>query len=461
MSIRDLFNKVKVLGKREPEEFTNFDSETEAELGDTSHNEHKPDEEQLNDTESFDDDVEAATFSNDDTKPAVKGFKKGAVYGAIGLIAFGSAAAMVMHNMDSGNNKTNSNQSSSSVGVNSANGGSVAGPDLGFDSYASMGQYDNEKKLDAASKKKPGAPGSGNTVGTQSVPQASGNNTVRQVPNRVGTGSYNASAPVSSGGGSSNYQSVSGNTGGSSITSRNNPYASAIAFALSGGNAVSDSVSDSSDSSDSSSSSSSSTTTSTPDYSSYTSADRVLLTGTLVPVTLMTGIDSSLNGSVTAQVRENVYDSITGSSILIPAGSRLIGEYDGSGMNAGRVSVKFTRIMFPDGNSVALNNSLGVDAMGFDGVKDLYSEHTGKAVGASFITSLLAGIAGSSSDGSGSDSRSSGQEAINHAISNVLNTGNEIVKKKLEVGTTAIIRPGFEFNVMLNSDLALEPYYGE
>lgn len=453
MSIRDLFNKV--LGKREPDEFTNFDSETEAELGDTSRNEHKPDEEQLNEAESFDDDVEAATFSNDDTKPAVKGFKKGAVYGAIGLIAFGSAAAMVMHNMDSGN-KTNSNQSSSSVGVNSANGGSVAGPDLGFDSYASMGQYDNEKKLDAASKKKTGAPGSGNTVGTQSVPQASGNNTVRQVPNRVGTGSYNASAPVSSGG-SSNYQSVSGNAGGSSITSRNNPYASAIAFALSGGNAVSDSVSNTGDSSDSSSTA----TASTPDYSSYTSADRVLLTGTLVPVTLITGIDSSLNGSVTAQVRENVYDSITGSSILIPAGSRLIGEYDASGMNAGRVSVKFTRIMFPDGNSVALNNSLGVDAMGFGGVKDLYSEHTGKAVGASFITSLLAGIAGSSSDGSGADDRSSGQEAINHAISNMLNTGNEIVKKKLEVGATAIIRPGFEFNVMLNSDLALEPYYGE
>lgn len=447
MSIRDMFNKV--LGKREPDEFTNFDSETEAELGDASRNEHKPDEEQLNDTESFDD-VEAATFSNDDTKPAVKGFKKGAVYGAIGLITFGSAAAMVMHNMDGGN-KPNPNQSSSSVGI-SANGGSVAGPDLGFDSYASMGQYDNEKKLDVASKNKPGAPGSVNTVGTQSVPQASGNNTVRQVPNRVGTSSYNASAPTGSS--SPNYQS--GNVSGGSITSRNNPYASAIAFALSGGNAITDSTSG-----DASSDSGSSISTNTPDYSSYTTADRVLLTGTLVPVTLITGIDSSLNGSVTAQVRENVYDSITGSSILIPAGSRLIGEYDGSGMNAGRVSVKFTRIMFPDGNSVALNNSLGVDAMGFGGVKDLYSEHTGKAVGASFITSLLAGIAGSSSDGSGSDNRSSGQEAINHAISNVLNTGNEIVKKKLEVGATAIIRPGFEFNVMLNSDLALEPYYGE
>ena len=450
MSIRDMFNKV--LGKREPDEFTNFDSETEAELGDASRNEHKPDEEQLNDTESFDDDVEAATFSNDDTKPAVKGFKKGAVYGAIGLIAFGSAAAMVMHNMDGGN-KPNPNQSSSSVGI-SANGGSVAGPDLGFDSYASMGQYDHEKKIDAATKNKSGSHNSNANIGTQSVPQASGNNSVRQVPNRVSTSSYNASSPVSDGG-SINHQS-SGNTSSGSITSRNNPYASAIAFALNGSNAITDT-----NNSGGSSDSESSTSINTPDYSSYTTDDRVLLTGTLVPVTLITGIDSSLNGSVTAQVREDVYDSITGSSILIPAGSRLIGEYDGSGMNAGRVSIKFTRIMFPNGNSVALNNSLGVDAMGFGGVKDLYSEHTGKAVGASFITSLLAGIAGSASDGSGTDNRSSGQEAINHAISNMLNTGNEIVKKKLEVGATAIIRPGFEFNVMLNSDLALDPYYGE
>ena len=76
MSIRDMFNKV--LG-REPDEFTNFDSETESEFGDSSRNEHKPDEEQSDKTECMDDDVEAATFSNDDTKPAVKGFKKGAV----------------------------------------------------------------------------------------------------------------------------------------------------------------------------------------------------------------------------------------------------------------------------------------------------------------------------------------------------------------------------------------------
>lgn len=442
MAIKDFVDKM--LGKKEPTAPTKIDEITELEFGDPAR-EYKPSEDITEDTEK-----EEATFSNEDTKPTVKGFKKGAVYAAIGLVAFGATAGMVMHNVNS-DSKPSSTQSSGSVGSGaSASNGSVAGPDLGFDSYASMGQYENEKKIDNAVKGNKANASKPSTAGTQSVPQASGTYTVRQVPNRVGTGSYNATAPINTGGGT-----TAPATGGG-LMSKNNPYASAIAFAL-GGEGIANASGDTSDGS----SINNSVTGNDDDYGSYTTSDRVLLTGTLVPVTLITGIDSSLDGQITAQVREDVYDSITGSSVLIPAGSRLIGSYGGDGsMNAGRVSVKFTRIIFPDGNSVGLKDAIGVDAMGFGGVKDQYTEHTGKAVGASFITSLLAGIAGTASDGSGSDNRSSGQEAISDAISNVLNTGQEIVKKKLDVDATAIVRPGFEFNVILNSDLALDPYYG-
>ena len=97
-----------------------------------------------------------------------------------------------------------------------------------------MEEYDNEKKVETAAKNEPGAAGTVNTEGKESVPQARGNNTVRQAPNRVGTNSNNASAPT--GCSSPNYQS--GKVSGGSIKSRNNPYASAIAFALSGGNAI-------------------------------------------------------------------------------------------------------------------------------------------------------------------------------------------------------------------------------
>lgn len=420
----------KYLGRGKSQNEPVLDEETEQAFG-ASDREHKP----LEATNEDETDIQAVTFSDKEAKPTVKGFKKGAIYGAIGLVAFGSAAAMVMHNTDSTQAPVAKKQTtSSSVG---GSGGTAVGPEQGFESYASMGQYNAEKQIE----QKVNQANKVNTQGTQSVPQASGTNTVRQVPNRVNQSSYTASAPTT--GVSTTATATPTSTHTTAMS--HNPYASAIAFALGEAAPMGDGATAGS-------------TTNTDDYGTYTSADRVLLTGTLVPVTLITGIDSSLDGQVTAQVRENVYDSITGSSILIPAGSRLIGEYSSNDMSAGRISLAFTRIIFPDGNSVALSKALGVDGMGFGGVKDLYTEHSGKAVGAAFLTSLLAGIAGSSSDGSGSDNRSSGQEAISDAIANMLNTGQEIVKKRLDVEPTATIRPGFEFNVMLNTDIALEPY---
>lgn len=418
----------KYLGRGKSQNEPVLDEETEQAFG-ASDREHKP----LEATNEDETNIQAVTFSDKEAKPTVKGFKKGAIYGAIGLVAFGSAAAMVMHNTDSTQAPAVKKQTtSSSVG---GSGSTAVGPEQGFESYASMGQYNAEKQIE----QKVNQANKVNTQGTQSVPQASGTNTVRQVPNRVNQSSYSASAPTTG------VSTTATATPTHTTAMSRNPYASAIAFAL--GEAVPMGDAETAGS-----------TANNDDYGTYTSADRVLLTGTLVPVTLITGIDSSLDGQVTAQVRENVYDSITGSSILIPAGSRLIGEYSSNDMSAGRISLAFTRIIFPDGNSVALTKALGVDGMGFGGVKDLYTEHSGKAVGAAFLTSLLAGIAGSSSDGSGSDNRSSGQEAISDAIANMLNTGQEIVKKRLDVEPTATIRPGFEFNVMLNTDIALEPY---
>ena len=54
----------------------------------------------------------------------------------------------------------------------------------------------------------------------------------------------------------------------------------------------------------------------------------LLQSGSVIPAALITGIRSDLPGQITAQVTQNVYDSPTGSLLLIPQGTRLIGEYD-------------------------------------------------------------------------------------------------------------------------------------
>lgn len=74
-------------------------------------------------------------------------------------------------------------------------------------------------------------------------------------------------------------------------------------------------------------------------------ANEVLQAGSVMPATLVTPmISDNLNAAVIAIIRQNIYDSVTGKNLLIPAGSKLIGEP--LGMNGKRIDVTFTRIIF-------------------------------------------------------------------------------------------------------------------
>lgn len=60
-----------------------------------------------------------------------------------------------------------------------------------------------------------------------------------------------------------------------------------------------------------------------PQFSPYE-----LKRGSVIPATLITGLNSDLPGRITAQVSQNVYDSATGYRLLIPQGAKLFGRYD-------------------------------------------------------------------------------------------------------------------------------------
>ncbi len=53
-----------------------------------------------------------------------------------------------------------------------------------------------------------------------------------------------------------------------------------------------------------------------------------VIAGSVIAASLLTGLNSDLPGMVVAQVTENVFDTVTGRTLLIPQGSRLIGSYD-------------------------------------------------------------------------------------------------------------------------------------
>lgn len=178
----------------------------------------------------------------------------------------------------------------------------------------------------------------------------------------------------------------------------------------------------------------------------------ILQAGSIIPAALITGIRSDLPGLVTAQVTQNVYDSPTGRILLIPQGSRLIGDYDADvGFGQSRVLLAWNRLILPDGRSIVLDRQPASDPRGFAGLQDGTNYHWGGVLKAALISTLL-GVG--SEMGSGNDSnltraiRRGTQDSINRA-------GEQIVSRELNVRPTLTIRPGFLVRVLVTRDLVL------
>lgn len=184
-----------------------------------------------------------------------------------------------------------------------------------------------------------------------------------------------------------------------------------------------------------------------------------VMAGTVISAALITGINSDLPGQVMASVTENVYDTVTGRHLLIPQGSRLLGQYD-SQVEFGqrRVLLVWTRLLLPDASSIALDRLAGVDASGFAGLQDEVDWHWQQ---------LLAGAALSTLIGVGAElaapDRSNGQSQVIFATrqgvqDSVNQVGQELTRRSINLQPTLTIRPGFPVRVIVNKDLILRPY---
>ena len=179
----------------------------------------------------------------------------------------------------------------------------------------------------------------------------------------------------------------------------------------------------------------------------------ILQAGSIIPAALITGIRSDLPGQITAQVTQNVYDSITGRILLIPQGSRLIGEYD-SEVAAGqtRVLLAWDRLILPDGRSIILERQPGADAAGYAGLQDRVNQHWGNLLKAAAISTLL---------GIGTELGADGDDDLTRALrrgsqDTINQSGQQIVRRQLNVQPTLTIRPGHPLRVIITRDLIVE-----
>lgn len=187
-----------------------------------------------------------------------------------------------------------------------------------------------------------------------------------------------------------------------------------------------------------------------------------ILTGTVIPATLITGINSDLPGQVTAQVSQNVYDTARGKYLLIPQGSRLIGGYSANVIyGQERILLGWQRIIFPDGRSLDIGNMPGTDQGGYSGVTDEVNNHYLRLFGSSILLSVIsAGGAWAADRTSNSDdSKSFSNELASSSGSQMSQTSSELIKKNMNIAPTLTVRPGFRINVMVTKDITVTGSY--
>lgn len=118
--------------------------------------------------------------------------------------------------------------------------------------------------------------------------------------------------------------------------------------------------------------------------------ESLIVQGTLIAGVMETALNSDLPGNARAIVTRDVL-SFDGSQVLIPAGSRVIGEYNsGVAQGASRIFIVWNRLIRPDGVSVSLG-SPAVDELGRGGLGGKVNRHFIQRFGGAILLSVLGG----------------------------------------------------------------------
>ena len=183
-----------------------------------------------------------------------------------------------------------------------------------------------------------------------------------------------------------------------------------------------------------------------------------LFAGTIVPCIMMQGINSDLPGQISCMVSQNVYDTVTGKYLLLPQGTKAIGTYDSRiSYGQSRVLVVWTRLLRPDGSSIALEGMPGTDLSGYAGLTGRVNNHYMRLLGGVVLGSII-GAGAQVAAGANAQNPSFSQLAVQGVGQNINQAGQQITRKNLNIQPTIEVKPGERLNIFATKDLILPAY---
>ena len=178
--------------------------------------------------------------------------------------------------------------------------------------------------------------------------------------------------------------------------------------------------------------------------------DTLIPQGTLIPGILETAISTDVRGQIRAITTQNVW-SMDQSQILIPRGSRLIGEYNADiRQGQGRLYVIWNRLIRSDGVSIQVSSG-GTDDLGRAGLDGDLDTHFKERFGAAIILTIIDGaieaLAEAASDRTDNSIQlGDGGSGLDRAI-------EETVRQNVNIRPTIHVDQGERINVFLARDL--------
>lgn len=184
----------------------------------------------------------------------------------------------------------------------------------------------------------------------------------------------------------------------------------------------------------------------------------LVVQGSVLPAVLLTEIRSDLPGVLSAQVTDDVFDSVGASILLVPRGTKLVGEYD-SRVLEGQSSVlaAFNRLIFPNGSSVSLGAMPAAESSGAAGLGGDVDLHFWARFGTQFLTAAIARVV-QRRDGTYGLLGPGGAVVAADAPGQILVESMRGTPRSITaVGPTITVRRGTRFDVVVNRDLSLDP----
>lgn len=188
-----------------------------------------------------------------------------------------------------------------------------------------------------------------------------------------------------------------------------------------------------------------------------------LMQGTVIPAVLSTGINSELPGQISAMVTRDIKDSIRGRFLLIPKGSKLLGQYGSTAaFGSQRLFLGFNRIIFPNGHSINIGSMPGQSPDGFAGFDADVDNHFFRILSNCFFLSSITTAASSvqqtygNSSGVGTLYTTQARE-LSSDVSEAL---SRIIERNINLAPTLKVQPGYKFTISLTKDIFFKEPYG-